>query len=83
MLPSMIQYKKICILRLSAIGDVTHVLSLVQALKTDSPQTAITWIIGTLEHKLLQDLPGVEFIVYDKRSGISGLLALRKTLAAA
>jgi heptosyltransferase I len=81
MFAPMIPYKNICILRMSAIGDVTHVLSLVQALQSVSPNTAITWIIGSLEHKLLKGLPGVEFIVFDKKSGLSGLLDLRKTLA--
>ena len=66
---------------MSAIGDVTHVLSLVENLKQASPETNITWIIGKLEHRLLLGLPGVEFIVFDKSTGIAGLLELRKRLA--
>ena len=81
MFSPMVEYRDICILRLSAIGDVTHVLSVVENLQQASPETRITWIIGVLEHKLLLGLPGVEFIVFDKKSGISGLLKLRKHLA--
>ncbi len=68
-------------LRLSALGDVTHVLPVVHALRAAWPDVAITWIIGKLEHKLLEGLPGVEFVVVDKSSGWAGLAALRKQLA--
>jgi heptosyltransferase I len=71
----------ICLLRLSALGDVTHVLPIVHALRSAWPGVAITWVIGKPEHKLLDGLPGVEFIVVDKSSGWSGLAALRQRLA--
>jgi len=72
--------RSICILRLSALGDVTHVLPVVQALRAAWPEVAITWIIGKIEHRLLAALPGVEFIVVDKASGRDGLRALRQQL---
>ena len=61
--------KSICILRLSALGDVTHVLPVVHSLKATWPKTRIVWIIGKLEHQLVGDLPGVEFVVVDKSRG--------------
>ncbi len=70
----------ICILRLSALGDVTHVLPLVQRLGEHWPGTHITWIIGKAEHRLLQGLQGVEFIVFDKRGGWPAIRALRQAL---
>ena len=70
----------ICILRLSALGDVTHTVPVVRAIQSHWPETQITWIIGTLEHRLLKGLPGVEFISYDKKSGFKGLLGLRREL---
>lgn len=70
----------ICILRLSAIGDVTHVIPVVLSLQTQSPDTRITWIIGKLEARLVGDLPGVEFIIFDKRSGWRGYLELWRQL---
>jgi heptosyltransferase I len=70
----------VCILRLSAIGDVTHVLPVVHALQQQLPDVRLTWIIGKLEAKLVGDLPGVEFIVFDKKAGRAGYQALYRTL---
>ena len=70
----------ICLLRLSALGDVTHVLPLVHTLRRAWPSVALTWIIGRGEHRLLEGLPGVEFIEYDKRSGIAGMRGVRRQL---
>lgn len=70
----------ICILRLSAIGDVSHMLPVVRTLQKVWPETRITWIIGKVEAALLEGLPNVEFIVFDKRSGRKGIQELRQTL---
>jgi heptosyltransferase I len=70
----------ICLLRLSALGDVTHVLPLVRTLRAAWPETRLTWVIGKGEQKLLEGLPGVEFLVYDKRTGLAGMRALRGAL---
>ena len=70
----------ICILRLSALGDVTHVLPLVNRLSKAWPDTKLTWIIGSFEHRLVRDLRNVEFIILDKKAGLSGLNALRQQL---
>ena len=71
----------ICLLRTSAIGDVTHVVPLVRTLQQAWPQTALTWIVGKLERKLVGDLPGVEFVTFDKAAGWAGLRAVRAALA--
>jgi len=68
-------------MRLSAIGDVTHVLPVVNAIRKHRPRAEITWIIGELEARLLRGLPGVEFIVYDKQGGIGAIRQLRKALS--
>lgn len=72
--------RSICLLRLSAIGDVTHMLPVVATLQSQWPETKITWIIGSLEYQLVQDLPNIEFIVFNKRNGVSEYLNLRKKL---
>lgn len=72
--------RSICIVRLSALGDVSHVIPVVKSLQAQVPGVRITWVIGQLEAKLLAGLPGVEFIVHDKRSGWPGLMALRRRL---
>jgi len=70
--------RSICLLRLSALGDVTHVLPLLRTLRLAWPQAAITWVIGKGEHRLLDGLPGVRFIEYDKKSGFAGMRAVRR-----
>ena len=68
----------ICLLRLSALGDVTHVLPLLRTLHKAWPQAAIAWVIGKGEHRLLAGLPGVRFIEYDKQSGLGGIRTVRR-----
>ena len=70
----------VCILRLSALGDVTHVVPVVRALQRAWPESRITWIVGRLERRLLGDFDGVEFIVFDKRDGWRAVTGLRARL---
>ena len=71
----------LCLLRTSALGDVTHVVPLVRTLQRSLPETKLTWIIGKLECKLVGDIPGVEFLVFDKAAGAAGYRAMRNALA--
>ncbi|MGN7917366.1 glycosyltransferase family 9 protein [Lysobacter sp. 22409] len=73
-------HPSICLLRLSALGDVTHVVPLVRTLRAARPQASIAWIIGKGERRLLEGLEGVEFLEYDKKSGFAGMRALRRSL---
>jgi heptosyltransferase I len=73
--------QSICLLRTSAIGDVTHVVPLVHTLQQAWPQTSLTWIVGKLERKLVGDLPGVEFITFDKAAGRAGMRAVKDALS--
>lgn len=68
----------LCLLRLSALGDVTHVVPLVRTLQRGFPGTPLHWVIDKAGHKLLDGLPGVNFHVYDKNSGLAGMRALRR-----
>ena len=70
----------ICLLRTSAIGDVTHVVPLVRTLQQAWPQTALTWIIGKLERKLVGDLPDVAFVTFDKSAGWAGMREVHRVL---
>ncbi len=74
--------RSICLLRLSALGDVTHVLPLIRTLRAAWPEVALTWVIGKGEHRLLDGLRGVDFVVYDKKTGLAGMRALRRELKA-
>jgi heptosyltransferase I len=79
--PSSAPPASVCLLRLSALGDVTHVLPLVHTLRSAWPAIDITWIIGRGEHRLLAGLPGVRFVEYDKASGLRGMASVRRQLA--
>lgn len=70
----------ICLLRTSAIGDVTHVVPLLRTLQQAWPQVSLTWVVGKLERKLVGDLPGVEFITFDKAAGWRGMRAVRSAV---
>jgi heptosyltransferase I len=80
MLPLQNPPARICILRLSALGDVTHVLPVIRAIHSRWPQTEITWIIGKMEYRLLRRLDGIEFIVFDKQGGLAEVSMLRQQL---
>ena len=73
--------RSICLLRLSALGDVTHVVPMIRTLRRAWPAVPITWIIGKGEARLLEGLEDVEFLVFDKRAGVAGWRALRRQLA--
>jgi heptosyltransferase I len=73
--------RRICVLRLSALGDVCHALPVVRTLQDAWPGVEITWILGKLEHKLLGHLPGIEFVVFDKQAGRAAYRALRERMA--
>jgi heptosyltransferase I len=71
----------ICLLRTSALGDVTHVVPLVRTLQGALPAAKLTWIVGKLEHRLVGDIPGVEFVVFDKGKGLGAFGEVRRRLA--
>ena len=72
----------ICILRLSALGDVTHILPIIHTLREYWPTTRITWVIGAFEYKLVGKLEDIKFVVFDKRGGWREFLTLRRALSA-
>ena len=73
------QANEICILRLSAIGDVCHAVSAVQAIQQHYPKANITWVIGKVEAALLEGLPGVRFVLFDKKQGKTAYRKLKET----
>jgi len=72
--------QSICLLRLSALGDATHVVPMLRSLRRAWPQVPITWILGKGEAKLLEGLEDIELVVFEKSSGWAGMRALRRQL---
>lgn len=61
-------YKKILIIKLSAIGDVIHALPVASALKKNNPAARITWIVEKPAYDLLTNNPNIdEIILFDKK----------------
>lgn len=61
--------KSLCILRLSAIGDVCNTIAVVQSIQRYWPETQITWITGKIEAQLLKSISDIEVITFDKSLG--------------
>ena len=72
--------ESICVVRLSAIGDTCHALAVVRAIQDTWPETRITWIIGRTEAALMSDIPGIEFIIFDKSRGVRAYSDVRAKL---
>ena len=72
--------KSLCVLRLSAIGDVCNTVAAVQAIQRQWPETEIVWITGKLEAKLIEDLDNITVVVFDKKDGWSGYKSLWREL---
>ncbi len=72
--------QSLCILRLSALGDITHTLPIFHTIRDTWPETKITWIIGKAEYEIVKGLKGVEFIIFDKKAGFSAYKNIRKIL---
>jgi heptosyltransferase I len=70
----------LCILRLSAVGDICHTLPIVRTLQQVWPDTKLTWVIGKLEHSLIGDIPGIEFIIFDKAKGFRAYRELHRQM---
>ncbi len=70
--------RSICLVRLSALGDVVMVLPLVRVLQARWPDVRLTWVIGRSVYPAVAGLAGegVEFVVIDKPRRLSDYRAL-------
>jgi heptosyltransferase-1 len=63
-----LKYKKIAIVRLSALGDIIHTLPAFTLLRETFPHSKISWIVEPAGAKLLENFPGIdEIFVFDLR----------------
>ena len=73
--------KTLCVLRLSAIGDTCHALAVIRRLQDNWPDVRITWIIGKTEATLMSDIPGIDFMIFDKSKGFRAYKDIKTRLA--
>jgi len=72
--------KSVCILRLSALGDVTHMIPVIRTMQKHWPNTKLTWIIGKNESSLVSDIPDIDFIIFDKSNAFASYRSISKQL---
>jgi len=73
--------ERICVVRLSAIGDTCHALAVIRSIQDTWPETRLSWIIGKTEASLMSDIPAVEFIIFDKSKGARAYADVRRQLS--
>ncbi len=63
--------EKICIIRLSALGDTVHTLGLVNGLRKGYPDAHITWILQPLSYEMVKYQENVDrFVIFDRKNGL-------------
>ncbi len=73
--------KNICIVRLSALGDVLMLLPLARALQDHIPDCRISWVISRPAYDLVAGIKDIEFILIDKPRSLSDYLQFKKQMA--
>ena len=72
---------ELCLVRLSAIGDICHTVPVVRAIQKAWPDTRLTWIVGKTEYGLLAGLEGVDFVLFDKSRRRRAYFDVRRELS--
>ena len=69
----------ICILRLSSIGDITHIIPIISTIRSVYKKSRITWVVGKAEYQLVKNLEDINFIVLDKNNTLDSLMSMRNS----
>lgn len=72
--------RRICVVRLSALGDVIHALAMVNGLRRGFPDAEITWIVNPVPYEALREQPAVDRFVILERKGAASFRALAREL---
>jgi heptosyltransferase I len=73
--------KRVGIVLLTGLGDVVMGLPVANALKRHAPDVHVTWMSEPMPSAILRPHPSVdEVVVYEKKRGVAGILALEKAL---
>ena len=76
----MSSFERVCIVMMSAVGDVVHVLPVINAIKRTRPSTHITWVLQPGPSLLVEKHRSVdEVILFDRKKGVA---AMRNVIAA-
>ena len=73
---------RVCVVMMSAVGDVVHVLPLLTALKRHRPSAHVTWILQPGPATLVRDHPDVdEILLFDRSRGVRAFNDIRRQLS--
>jgi heptosyltransferase I len=72
--------KSICVVRLSALGDVLMLVPLIRTLQAAFPEASLTWVISRPAYDLVEGMDNVEFIVIDKPDSLADYWRFNKRL---
>ncbi len=72
--------QSICLVRLSALGDVVAFVPLVRTLQHAFPNTKITWIISRPGYDLVEGMLGIDFVVIKKPKTLKDYFHFRKKM---
>ena len=76
--------RSICIVLLTGLGDVVHGLPIANALKRANPRHRITWVVEPMPAGILAPHPAIDrVVVFRKKDGLRGVLALERDLRGA
>ena len=62
--------RSICVVRLSALGDVLMCVPALRRLQASFPNAKITWVISQPAYDLVSSIDGITFLVIDKPSSL-------------
>jgi heptosyltransferase I len=66
---------RVCIVLLSAVGDVVHALPVVNAIKRAHPKGKITWLLQDAGASLLQGHPAIdEILLFRRKAGLAAFI---------
>ena len=74
------EIKSLCLVRLSALGDVLMCVPLIRTLQAHSPNAVLTWVISRPAFDLVEGMDGIEFLVIDKPNRLSDYWRFKKKM---
>lgn len=77
------RFDRVCIVMMSAVGDVVHVLPVLHALKRAHPAAKVTWVLQPGPAMLVRGHPLVdEIVLFERGKGLAAFAEIHRTLAA-
>ena len=72
--------RSICLVRLSALGDVLMFVPLIRTLQRYLPNTKLTWVVSPPAYDLVAGMDNVEFVVIQKPRTLGDYWQFKKTM---